>query len=149
VESELKWLNRKRKRHPSLWPLTRFPPPSLGSVFSLTIRRTISRILQHSSSRSPATRSLYRSKSCRRGGELSPCALRAISRLRDIDGSSANRTPRVLESATVISITMLAVMLNDDALRVVMPARGPLVYPLHRVSGVSGGGRPRRLKRDD
>jgi len=30
---ELKWLNRKRKRHPSLWPLTRFPPSSLVSLF--------------------------------------------------------------------------------------------------------------------
>lgn len=32
---ELKWLNRKRKRHPSLWPLTRFPPPSFASPFLL------------------------------------------------------------------------------------------------------------------
>lgn len=32
---ELKWLNRKRKRHPSLWPLTRFLPPSFVSPFLL------------------------------------------------------------------------------------------------------------------
>lgn len=47
----LKRLNRKRKRHPSLWPLTRFPPPSAALSVSLAIRWTISRILQHPSRR--------------------------------------------------------------------------------------------------